>query len=45
VIEMSENILWLSEKGIRAIHRQQILRHGGSAGLRDEGLLQSVSGG
>lgn len=35
-------IVWLLEETIRAIHHRQIAEHGGSEGLRDEGLLSSA---
>lgn len=34
--------LWLSREIILAIHDEQIARHGGAAGLRDSGLLDSA---
>ncbi|HEY1383573.1 MAG TPA: type II toxin-antitoxin system death-on-curing family toxin [Dongiaceae bacterium] len=33
---------WLSRELILAIHDEQLAEHGGSAGLRDEGLLESA---
>lgn len=33
---------WLSEAGIRKAHAELIVEHGGSDGIRDEGLLQSA---
>ncbi len=38
---MSE-IKWLLEETVYAIHKRQIAEHGGSDGLRDEGLLLSA---
>ncbi len=38
---MSE-IKWLLEETVFAIHKRQIAEHGGSDGLRDEGLLLSA---
>jgi len=38
---MSE-IVWLLEETVIAIHHRQIAEHGGSEGLRDEGLLASA---
>lgn len=38
---MSE-IKWLLEETVYAIHRRQIAEHGGSDGVRDEGLLLSA---
>lgn len=35
-------IVWLLKEAVRAIHERQIAEHGGSSGLRDEGLLQSA---
>jgi death on curing protein len=35
-------IVWVLEEAVRAIHERQIAEHGGSSGLRDEGLLQSA---
>lgn len=35
-------IVWLIEETLRAIHKRQIAEHGGSDGLRDEGLLSSA---
>jgi death-on-curing protein len=35
-------IVWLLEATVRAIHYRQIAEHGGSEGLRDEGLLSSA---
>ena len=32
-------IVWLLEETLRAIHHRQIAEHGGSEGLRDQGLL------
>jgi death-on-curing protein len=34
--------LWLSRELILAIHDEQLAEHGGSAGLRDPGLLDSA---
>ena len=36
--------LWLSRIALEAIHEGQIREHGGSHGVRDEGLLESVLG-
>ena len=33
---------WVSKKIVLSIHDEQILEHGGLAGLRDEGLLDSA---
>jgi len=35
-------IVWLLEETVIAIHYRQISEHGGSEGLRDEGLLSSA---
>src|SRR5687768_3160587 len=35
-------IVWLLEETLTAIHQRQIAEHGGSEGLRDEGLLLSA---
>src|SRR6266496_4418473 len=35
-------IVWLLEETVIAIHQRQISEHGGSEGLRDEGLLASA---
>jgi len=35
-------IVWLLEETVTAIHHRQIAEHGGSEGLRDEGLLSSA---
>jgi death on curing protein len=35
-------IIWLLEETVHAIHSRQIAEHGGSPGLRDEGLLLSA---
>jgi death-on-curing protein len=35
-------IVWLLEETLTAIHNRQIAEHGGSEGLRDEGLLSSA---
>ena len=35
-------IVWLFEETLTAIHHRQIAEHGGSEGLRDEGLLLSA---
>lgn len=36
------NVVWLLEETLRAIHHRQIAEHGGSEGLRDEGLFLSA---
>jgi death-on-curing protein len=35
-------ILWLEKALVLAIHDRQLAEHGGSAGVRDEGLLESA---
>ncbi len=35
-------IIWLLEEAVSAIHERQIAEHGGSSGVRDEGLLLSA---
>jgi death-on-curing protein len=35
-------IVWLLEETLTAIHHRQLAEHGGSEGLRDEGLLLSA---
>ena len=37
-----KEIRWLLEETVYAIHKRQIAEHGGSDGLRDEGLLLSA---
>ena len=39
---MIAQIVWLLEETVIAIHQRQISEHGGSEGLRDEGLLASA---
>jgi death-on-curing protein len=34
--------VWLSRKFVLAIHDEQLFEHGGAAGIRDEGLLESA---
>ena len=34
--------VWLSRRVILAIHDEQLAEHGGRAGIRDEGLLESA---
>jgi len=33
---------WIDAQAMRAVHEEQILEHGGPAGLRDAGLLESA---
>lgn len=35
-------VIWILDETVRAIHERQVSEHGGSAGLRDEGLLLSA---
>src|SRR5919198_1691842 len=35
-------IVWLEKALVLAVHDRQIAEHGGSAGVRDEGLLEST---
>jgi death-on-curing protein len=35
-------VIWVQKPLVLAIHDRQIAEHGGSAGLRDEGLLESA---
>jgi death-on-curing protein len=35
-------IVWLDEREVRAMHLELIAEHGGTAGIRDEGLLASA---
>ncbi|WP_035983557.1 type II toxin-antitoxin system death-on-curing family toxin [Leptospira meyeri] len=39
---MSSEPKWLNKKIAEAIHLDQIKQHGGSLGIRDEGLLESA---
>lgn len=39
---MMPEIIWLLEEAVRAINERQISEHGGSSGIRDEGLLLSA---
>ena len=34
--------LWLSKRAVLAMHAEQLAEHGGSSGVRDEGLLDSA---
>jgi len=34
--------IWLDKRLVLAIHDEQLREHGGAAGIRDEGLLESV---
>lgn len=34
--------IWIDPRAITAIHDEQLAEHGGSAGLRDQGLLESA---
>ncbi|HEY0162170.1 MAG TPA: type II toxin-antitoxin system death-on-curing family toxin [Edaphobacter sp.] len=35
---------WISRAAVLAMHREQLAEHGGSDGIRDEGLLDSALG-
>jgi death-on-curing protein len=35
-------IVWLMHEAVDAIHDMQLTEHGGLAGVRDEGLLESA---
>src|SRR5688572_25262211 len=35
-------VVWLEKAFVLAIHDRQVAEHGGSAGVRDEGLLESA---
>lgn len=35
-------IVWVEKALVLAIHERQVAEHGGSAGVRDEGLLESA---
>lgn len=37
-----EEPIWISKKVVMAIHREQLVQHGGSTGVRDEALLDSA---
>jgi death-on-curing protein len=37
-----KNVVWVLEETVRAVHSRQIAEHGGSEGVRDEGLLLSA---
>lgn len=39
---MTTEPVWLRDDVVLAIHRRQLAEHGGSAGIRDEGLLASA---
>lgn len=39
---MPEDILWLDEPVVLAIHDAQLAEHGGGSGIRDAGLLSSA---
>ena len=39
---MAKKFIWLLPATVYAIHGRQIAEHGGEAGLRDEGLLESA---
>jgi death-on-curing protein len=35
-------VVWLQKEAVLAIHGRQVAEHGGSGGVRDEGLLESA---
>jgi death-on-curing protein len=37
-----ENVVWVREDVVLAVHLRQLAEHGGGEGVRDEGLLQSA---
>lgn len=37
-----KELIWIRDEVVVAIHRRQLAEHGGLAGIRDEGLLQSA---
>lgn len=37
-----KNVVWVREDVVLAVHLRQLAEHGGSEGIRDEGLLQSA---
>ena len=39
---MPDEIIWLEEAVVLAIHEAQLAEHGGGAGIRDAGLLSSA---
>jgi death-on-curing protein len=39
---MMQEPLWISNRAVLAIHKEQLAEHGGLSGLRDEGLLESA---
>ena len=34
--------IWIDARAIAAIHDEQLAEHGGAAGMRDQGLLESA---
>jgi death-on-curing protein len=36
------DVKWLTKQAVLAMHARQLAEHGGGAGLRDEGLLESA---
>jgi death on curing protein len=38
----AENIVWVREDVVIAVHLRQLAEHGGGEGIRDEGLLRSA---
>jgi death on curing protein len=37
-----QDLVWIRDEVVLAIHRRQLAEHGGLEGIRDEGLLQSA---
>jgi death on curing protein len=37
-----QDVIWIQDEVVIAIHHQQLTEHGGLEGIRDEGLLQSA---
>jgi prophage maintenance system killer protein len=37
-----QDLIWIRDEVVIAIHRRQLAEHGGLEGIRDEGLLQSA---
>jgi death-on-curing protein len=38
----TQNVVWVREDVVLALHLRQLAEHGGGEGIRDEGLLQSA---
>jgi death-on-curing protein len=37
-----QELIWLEERVVRAVHEEQLAEHGGASGTRDENLLASA---